>query len=302
MKNFYNLIHYAIEHGQQRGDRTGTGTRSVFGGQLVFDLSKSFPLVTFKETKFRSAFIEMLWFLRGEPNLKFLHEHNVHIWDEWADKDGNLGPIYGVQWRKWPGALKEVKFDDCHGQEYSYEDFVGIRENRTEDGQQVRLYQTYTDQVRELIHMLKTNPEGRRHIVTAWNPAYIKQMGLPPCHRDFQCYVTNDGGLDLMMSIRSWDLGLGGSFNIAQYALLTHLIARAAGLKANRLLINYGDAHVYANHVEPLRKHMAEHGPIDCSPQLIIDTDNTDIDGYKIDDFSITDYKSGPFLKLPIAV
>lgn len=299
MKNFYDLIQHAILHGDKRGDRTGTGTRSIFGGQLVFNLEERFPLVTFKETRYKSAFIEMLWFLRGEPNLNYLHKHNVHIWDEWADPIGNLGPIYGVQWRRWKGDLVAVKLDDC--ERYRHDDFVGIQERRAEDGQQVRLYQTHVDQIAELIKSIKTNPEGRRHIVTAWNPAYIKEMGLPPCHRDFQCYVR-DGKLDLMMAIRSWDLGLGGSFNIAQYALLTHLLARATGLKAGRLLINYGDAHVYENHVKLLYDHMQKWGAMDDECKLVINTANTDIDGYKPEDFEVTGYKSGPFLKLPIAV
>lgn len=302
MLNFYNLIRRVIGSGQVRGDRTGTGTLSVFGGgELEFNLRESFPLVTFKETKWKSSFVEMLWFLRGEPNTDFLLKHNVHIWDEWADSAGHLGPIYGVQWRKWKGSLKQVPVSQAEA--YKFEDFVGLAENRAEvAGEQIRLYQTYTDQIAELIHMLKTNPEGRRHIVTAWNPAYLKLMGLPPCHRDFQCYVNNDGTLDLKMAIRSWDLGLGGSFNIAQYGLLTHLLARAANLKPGTLRISYGDAHVYLNHVEKLNEHMALHGPKKCSPQLVINTSNTDIDGYKLEDFDIVGYESGPFLKLPIAV
>jgi thymidylate synthase len=158
------------------------------------------------------------------------------------------------------------------------------------------------DQVKLLIEAIKKNPNGRRHIVTAWNPTYLSEMGLPPCHRDFQCYVSNDGHLDLMMAIRSWDTALGGPFNIAQYALLTHLIARATGLKARHLKINYGDAHLYLNHVEKIHDVITLHKPIECDTQLVINTDNTDIDGYKPSDFDITGYECHSFVKLPIAV
>ncbi len=300
MKQFYELIERVIKNGQVRCDRTAVGTLSVFGGELDFDLVKSFPLVTFKETKWRSAFIEMLWFLRGEPNINYLHENNVHIWDEWADERGNLGPIYGVQWRSWPGKVLETTPDESGSN--SHKDFLGVKENRREDGTRAMIYQEHIDQIANLIEMIKTTPHGRRHIVTAWNPGFIKEMGLPPCHYGFQCYVNNNNSLDLKMHIRSWDLGLGGSFNIAQYALLTHLIARATNLTANRLIISYGDAHVYENHVTLLSEHMALHKPIDASTKLVISTDNTNIDGYSIKDFSIENYECGPFLKLPIAV
>jgi thymidylate synthase len=266
MRQYVELIQHILREGEHRADRTGEGTLAVFGGRIKFDLRESFPLVTFKKTAWRSAFVEMLWFLRGEPNLSFLHEHNVKIWDEWADKDGNLGPIYGVQWRKWPGREGPI------------------------------------DQIKNLIELIKKSPTGRRHIVTAWNPADIHLMGLPPCHRDFQCYVSNDGHLDLMMSQRSWDVGLGAPFNIAQYALLTHMLARATGLKARHLSINHGDTHLYMNHVPQLKDWLTKYDVIDCKPQLVINTDNVDIDGYKLEDFDISGYNSNPFLKLPIAV
>jgi thymidylate synthase len=269
MQAYVNLLKDVMIFGEDRADRTGVGTRSVFGGQIEFDLRQSFPVVTIKETRWHTAFIEMLWFLRGEPNTDYLHQHGVHIWDSWADAKGNLGPIYGVQWRKWP-----------------------VDSNFT----------ATIDQVRNLIDGLRKNPIGRRHIVTAWNPTFVPMMGLPPCHRDFQCYVTNGGQLDLMVAIRSWDLALGAPFNIAQYGLLTHLIARAAGYTARRLIINYGDAHIYQNHLQVISDLLGNEKPRAPTAQLVIGTDNTDIDGYQPGDFFVSNYECGPFLKLPIAV
>lgn len=302
MKQYVDLLNKILAYGEKRGDRTGTGTLSIFGGQLEFDLRESFPLVTIKKTLWKSAFIEMLWFLRGEPNTKFLKQHGVPIWDDWADENGNLGPIYGVQWRKWPGKAGWVT-----GGPDVVEEHLNPQDGMDQPTKLSRPHHVWTkepdiDQIKQLIEMIKTNPEGRRHIVTAWNPTYIKDMGLPPCHRDFQCYVTNDGHLDLMMGIRSWDTCLGGPFNIAQYALLTHLIARATGLKARRLVITYGDAHMYLNHVEPMKEVLATRTPKDCKTELIFKTENIDIDGYKIEDFDIIGYESHPFVKLPIAV
>jgi len=283
MKQYVDLLNNILSNGEERGDRTGVGTVSIFGGQLSFDLRESFPLVTIKKTLWKSAFIEMLWFLRGESNTHFLKQYDVPIWDKWADKDGNLGPIYGVQWRQWPGK--------------SYVE-VSVDENIQVSAKQ----EANIDQIKLLIDGIKKNPNGRRHIVTAWNPTYLDVMGLPPCHRDFQCYVSNDGHLDLMMAIRSWDTGLGGPFNIAQYALLTHLIARATGLKPRHLKINYGDAHIYANHVELLHDMLVQRKPIESNIELVFNTDNVDIDGYKPEDFDIVGYDCHPFIKLPIAV
>jgi len=302
MKPYVDLLNKIINEGEIRGDRTGTGTQSIFGGHLEFDLRESFPLVTIKKTLFKHAFIEMLWFLRGEPNTKYLKDHGVKIWDDWADKQGNLGPIYGVQWRKWPGKADWVTtlpddMEQCNPQDGLDEDTPKLKHPR-----HVWTKEPDIDQVKQLIEMIKKNPEGRRHIVTAWNPTHLSEMGLPPCHRDFQCYVSNDGHLDLMMSIRSWDTCLGGPFNISQYALLTHLLARATGLKPRKLKINYGDAHIYLNHLEPIKEVLATCPPKDCKTELLINTDNIDIDGYKIEDFDIIGYESHPFVKLPIAV
>lgn len=311
MRQYVDLLKNILATGEERKDRTGVGTWSIFGGQLKFDLRERFPLVTIKKTLWKSAFIEMLWFIRGESNTKYLKEHDVKIWDDWADKDGNLGPVYGVQWRHWPGKLQELYTEDVvawAGNPPSYPVIDKILENSTYIGgkvdgyKDVDVYQESVDQLKILIDMIKTNPTGRRHIVTAWNPAFIKEMGLPPCHRDFHCYVSNDGHLDLMMAIRSWDTVLGGPFNIAQYALLTHLIARATGLKPRHLIINHGDAHVYLNHVQKITEILNTYSPIDCPTELVINTDNIDIDGYKIEDFQIVGYESHPFVSFPIAV
>lgn len=297
MKQYVELLKKILVEGEERGDRTGTGTLSIFGGQLEFDLRDSFPLVTIKKTLWKSAFIEMLWFLRGEPNTRFLKMHGVPIWNDWADKDGNLGPIYGVQWRSWPG--RKVWERVPAGESLNPQD--GLDDSVVEEHYELT-ESPDIDQIAELIAGIKKNPEGRRHIVTAWNPADLHLMGLPPCHRDFQCYVSGGEYLDLMLAIRSWDTGLGAPFNIAQYAMLTHLIARATGLKPRKLKVNYGDAHIYLNHVEPIREMIETRQPLDCKPELVIKTDNVDIDRYKIEDFDVTGYASWPFIKLPIAV
>lgn len=292
MKQYVDLLTNIITNGEVRNDRTGEGTKSIFGGHISFDLRERFPLVTIKKTLWKSAFIEMLWFLRGESNTSFLKKHNVPIWDDWADADGNLGPIYGVQWRSWPGK-SFISVDIADG-DVTNVDSRSIKVSARQDAN--------IDQIKVLLDGIKKNPNGRRHIVTAWNPTYLDMMGLPPCHRDFQCYVSNDGHLDMMMSIRSWDTGLGAPFNIAQYAFLTHLIARATGLVPRFLKINYGDAHVYLNHVDKLSQMLETKQVIDCPTELIINTENVDIDGYHPDDFHIKGYESHEFIKLPIAV
>lgn len=295
MQNYKDLIKNILANGEVREDRTGTGTISLFGQSMEFDLEKSFPLVTLKKTLWKSAFVEMLWFLRGESNTSFLKQHNVPIWDDWADKDGNLGPVYGVQWRRWQG--REKRADTIYGvpREVTYRTEI-VKSNP------VYIYNESIDQIKNLIDGIKNNPMGRRHIVTAWNPGYVDQMGLPPCHRDFQCYVRSGKYLDMMVSIRSNDIGLGNPFNVAQYAMLSHLLARATGLSVGKLRLNIGDAHIYLNHADALRDMVETRNPIECNPQLVISTDNIDIDLYKIEDFNIMGYESHPFIKLPIAV
>lgn len=318
MKQYVDLVKRVLSQGELRDDRTGTGTKAVFGGQVEFDLRESFPLVTVKKTLYKAAFIEMLWFLRGEPNIDYLKANNVHIWDEWADERGALGPVYGVQWRSWPGKVYKVPFSDIAKitdpeREHrlhdvvKHENWIGFDGHRAENGDQVYLYQERIDQLDMLIARLKGSPTGRRHIVNAWNVPFISDMGLPPCHRDFQCYASNDGGLDLMMSQRSWDLGLGAPFNIAQYALLTHLIALAVGRKPRKLIINYGDAHLYVNHIERMTE-VVHRKPMDPTAQLVIKPKQSyakallNKDGYTIDDFEVTGYKCHDFVQLPIAV
>lgn len=312
MKQYVELVRRAMTEGEVREDRTGVGTKSIFGGQVEFDLRQAFPLVTVKKTLWQSAFIELLWFLRGEQNTKFLKDHKVPIWDDWADAQGNLGPVYGVQWRKYPGKIHQVALSNIHdaianpkhplNSVISRENFIGFSEHRADNGDMIYLYQAKIDQLRALIEGIKQSPKGRRHIVSAWSVGVLNDMALPPCHYVFQCYVSNDNHLDLMLNMRSWDISLGAPFNIAQYALLTHLIARSTKLTPRKLIINYGDAHIYCNHLDAMEKRITEFEPIACNPKLIINTDNVDIDGYNIKDFSIIDYESHSFLKLPIAV
>ena len=312
MKQYCDLLNKILTNGEKREDRTGTGTLSIFGGEVSFDLRERFPLVTIKKTLYEKSFYEMLWFISGSTNIKEMQARGINIWNEWADADGNLGPVYGYQWRNWHGKFHEFDSKRLHlwSEDPASDPAVSkyaIRENLvgtkydpvTYDP--IFIYQEKVDQLREMIEGIKKNPNGRRHIVTAWNPGFVDQMGLPPCHYNFQCYVTNDRHLNLRMSIRSWDTGLGAPFNIAQYALLTHLIARATDTTPGTLSISYGDAHIYLDHVEALRERLATTQPFDCSPKLVINTDNTDIDGYKVEDFSIDDYVSAPFLKLKVS-
>ena len=271
MKHYANLVSKILQTGERREDRTGTGVLSIFGGQLRFDLRERFPLVTAKETRWKTAFLEMLWFLRGEPHTKFLNGNDCKLWDAWATKGESVGPIYGYQWRGWEGI--------------------------TWFGKNVQ-----TDQIRNLIDGIKANPMGRRHIVSAWNVAQLDDMALPPCHWAFQCYVSTDGFLDMQVHQRSWDMALGAPFNIAQYALLLTLLARATSLQPRRLMFAFGDAHIYLNHVDAMREMVARQRYDNEPTRLVINTENTDIDGYSIDDFQIVDYKHQPHIKLPIAV
>ena len=272
MKQYIELGKRILTEGELRHDRTGVGTISVFGANMTFDLRERFPLVTVKETRWKTAFLEMLWFLRGEGTTTWLRLNGCKLWDAWAKGSGYLGPIYGVQWRSWP-----ERFD----------------------------YRQGFDQVRILINGLKNNPHGRRHIVSAWNVADLSRMALPPCHWAHQCYVSNDGRLDLKLFLRSSDFALGLPFNIAQYALLTHLYARAAGLTARRLIVDIGDAHIYANHVDAMRvvldrACLSELGA--CKAELFFNTTNTDIDDYTPDDFEIAGYEHHDHVPLPVAV
>ena len=266
MQQYIDLVNRVLREGEPRADRTGVGTLAVFGGRIEFDLRERFPLVTVKETRWKTAFLEMLWFLRGETNTKYLNRHGCTLWDAWADRRGNLGPVYGAQWRRW----RDTEWDDV-------------------------------DQIAVLIDGLKNNPQGRRHIVSAWNVAELDYMALPPCHWAFQCYVSNSGELDMQVNQRSWDLALGAPFNIAQYALLLTLLARATGLKPRKLAFAFGDAHIYQNHVEAMRE-VVQRPVVEDIAMLAIGTDNRDIDRYVLDDFQVLGYLPHPFVKLDVAV
>jgi thymidylate synthase len=253
-----------MAHGTQKSDRTGTGTRSVFGRQMRFDLRDSFPLITTKRVHFKSVALELLWFLRGDSNVRWLQERGVSIWNEWADDDGELGPVYGVQWRSWP----------------------------TPDGGSI-------DQIAKVIESIRTNPDSRRHIVTAWNPAEVDNMALPPCHAMFQFYVA-DGTLSCQLYQRSADLFLGVPFNIASYALLTLMVAQQTGLEPGEFVWTGGDVHIYDNHVDQVREQLSrEPYPY---PQLRLARKPESIFDYVLEDFEVLDYRHHPGIKAPIAV
>jgi thymidylate synthase len=264
MKQYLDLMRDILEHGTRKTDRTGTGTLSVFGRQMRFNLQEGFPLVTTKKLHVRSIIVELLWFLRGDTNIKYLHEHNVTIWDEWADANGNLGPVYGYQWRSWPAP----------------------------DGRSI-------DQISQVIEQIRKNPDSRRHIVTAWNPADVDKMALPPCHALFQFYVA-DGRLSCQLYQRSADFFLGVPFNIASYALLTHLVAQQTGYLPGEFIWTGGDVHLYTNHLEQARLQLTRQPyPL---PQLRILRKPDSIFDYRPDDFEIVNYQCHPAIKAPIAV
>jgi len=264
MRQYHDLLRDVLDNGTDRSDRTGTGTRSVFGRLSRYDLSKGFPLVTTKKLHLKSIIYELLWFLRGETNVRWLQERGVRIWNEWADENGDLGPVYGSQWRSWP---------DGRG---------GI-----------------IDQIANVVQSIKTKPESRRHIVTAWNPAEVDDMALPPCHCLFQFYVA-DGKLSCQLYQRSADLFLGVPFNIASYALLTHMMAQVTGLQPGEFVHSFGDLHLYHNHFEQARLQLTRTPkPL---PRLTIDPDKRDIFDFDFDDFMITGYDPDPTIKAEIAV
>ncbi len=260
---YEDLLRLVLETGTPKSDRTGTGTRSVFGHQMRFDLSAGFPLVTTKRVHLRSVVYELLWFLRGDSNVRWLQEHGVKIWDEWADENGELGPVYGVQWRSWP----------------------------TPDGGHV-------DQIAQLVENLRTNPDSRRHVVSAWNVAELPQMALMPCHALFQFYVA-DGRLSCQLYQRSADLFLGVPFNIASYALLTHMVAQQAGLEVGDFVWTGGDCHIYDNHVEQVREQLAR-APYPA-PTLQLRHAPSIFD-YTFEDVEVVGYQHHPTIKAPIAV
>ncbi|MBO7141741.1 MAG: thymidylate synthase [Bacteroidales bacterium] len=264
MKQYLDLLQHILDHGVKKQDRTGTGTISTFGYQMRFNLEEGFPLVTTKKVHLKSIIYELLWFLNGDTNVKYLQDHGVRIWNEWADANGDLGPVYGYQWRHW----------------------------RTPDGKEV-------DQIANLIEGLKKNPDSRRHIVSAWNPADVDDMALPPCHTMFQFYVA-DGRLSCQLYQRSGDTFLGIPFNIASYALLTMMVAQVCGLKPGDFVHTIGDAHIYLNHIEQVKLQLSRNPyPL---PTMKINPEVKDIFSFKYEDFTLENYQCHPTIKGEISV
>jgi thymidylate synthase len=264
MRQYLDLMRHVLEHGHEKNDRTGTGTRAVFGWQMRFDLAAGFPLLTTKKLHTRSIIYELLWFLRGDTNVRYLQEHGVSIWNDWADANGELGPVYGKQWRRWqaPGGAE-------------------------------------IDQIAQLLDGLRNNPDSRRHIVSAWNPAEVGLMKLPPCHALFQFYVAGDR-LSCQLYQRSADIFLGVPFNIASYALLTQMIAQVVGLKPGEFVHTLGDAHLYSNHLEQTRLQLSrEPRPL---PTMHINRDVHDLFAFRFEDFTLEGYDPHPHIPAPIAV
>lgn len=264
MKQYLDLMQHVLDHGTQKHDRTGTGTISVFGYQMRFNLQDGFPMVTTKKLHLKSIIHELIWFLSGDTNIAYLKDNQVKIWDEWADEQGNLGPVYGSQWRSWPRP----------------------------DG-------THIDQISQIIQTIKTNPDSRRIIVSAWNVAEIDQMALPPCHAFFQFYVA-DGKLSCQLYQRSADIFLGVPFNIASYALLTMMVAQVCGLQYGDFIHTLGDAHLYNNHIEQAKLQLSR-TPFPL-PQMEINPEVKDIFDFKFEDFSLKNYEAHPHIKGAVAV
>lgn len=264
MQQYLDLMRHVLEHGNKKEDRTGTGTYSVFGYQMRFDLAQGFPLLTTKKVHLKSIIHELLWFLQGSTNIKYLKDNGVSIWDEWADANGNLGPVYGYQWRNWPKP----------------------------DG-------THIDQITQVVNMIKNNPDSRRLIVSAWNVADVDQMKLPPCHAFFQFYVA-DGKLSCQLYQRSADIFLGVPFNIASYALLTMMVAQVCGLKLGDFVHTLGDAHIYLNHMEQTKEQLSREPR--HLPNMCINPEVKDIFSFKFEDFTLENYDPHPAIKAPVAV
>ncbi|MBO4768049.1 MAG: thymidylate synthase [Bacteroidales bacterium] len=264
MKQYLDLLRHIMKEGSVKSDRTGTGTKSVFGYQMRFNLEYGFPLLTTKKVHLKSIIYELIWFIAGDTNIKYLNDHGVTIWDEWADENGDLGPVYGHQWRSWPAP----------------------------DGKTI-------DQLSGVVEQIRRNPDSRRLIVSAWNPAEVDKMALPPCHSMFQFYVA-DGRLSCQLYQRSADVFLGVPFNIASYALLTMMIAQSCGLKAGDFVHTLGDAHIYLNHFDQVATQLSrEPRPL---PKMVINPEKKDIFSFEYEDFTLEGYDPWPVIKAPIAV
>lgn len=264
MRAYLDLLQHVLDKGTDRNDRTGTGTRSVFGYQMRYDLAEGFPVLTTKKLHLKSIIHELLWFLKGDTNIAYLKENGVSIWDEWADEKGDLGPVYGYQWRSWPAP----------------------------DGRHI-------DQIANLLNQIRANPQSRRLIVSAWNPALVDEMALPPCHCLFQFYVA-DGRLSCQLYQRSADIFLGVPFNIASYALLTMMIAQVTGLKPGDFVHTLGDAHIYSNHFMQAQLQLTRQPR--ALPRMLINPDVTDLFAFRFEDFQLEGYEADPSIKAPIAV
>ncbi|HLN53010.1 MAG TPA: thymidylate synthase [Lentimicrobium sp.] len=264
MKQYHDLLKHVLANGTEKKDRTGTGTKSVFGYQMRFDLNEGFPLLTTKKVHLKSIIYELLWFLRGETNIAYLHEHNVSIWDEWADQDGNLGPVYGHQWRSWTAV----------------------------DG-------IVIDQIDELIKTIKNNPDSRRLLVSAWNPGELQKMALPPCHILFQFYVANNK-LSCQLYQRSADIFLGVPFNIASYSLLTLMVAQVTGLQPGEFIHTFGDAHIYLNHLDQVNLQLSRDPR--ALPHMNLNPGVKEINNFKYEDFTLTGYDPHPAIRASVAV
>ena len=264
MKQYLDLLSHVLKHGEKKSDRTGTGTLSVFGHQARYNLEEGFPLVTTKKLHTRSIFHEPLWFVKGDTNIKYLRDNKVSIWDEWADENGDLGPVYGEQWRRW----------------------------KTADGQTI-------DQLQQVIDSIKKDPNSRRHLVIAFNPGEVSKMALPPCHAFFQFYVSN-GKLSCQLYQRSADIFLGVPFNIASYALLVHMVAQVCGLGVGEFIHTLGDAHLYSNHIEQAKLQLTR-TPMPL-PKLVLNPEIKNIDDFKFEDIQVVGYESHPTIKADISV
>ena len=273
MKQYRELVEHILTHGETRVDRTGVGTKGVFGYQMRFNLSEGFPIVTGKFTPFKTMCTELIWFLRGETNVKWLQDRNCHIWDEWVKEDGTIGDGYGKQWRNWTSAKKQ------------------------DDGTYLDIK---VDQIKQLVEDIKKNPYSRRHIVSAWNPVDVPNMALPPCHTMFQFFVSNENKLSCQLYQRSGDVFLGVSLNIASYALLTHMIAHLCDLEVGDFVWTGGDCHLYTNHFEQANEYLSR--PTFKLPKLVINKKHLSIDDFDVDSFSLDGYEYGAQIKAQVAV